>query len=230
MKNGNRLMLCDARGPLTQIIDVLAGKNGKLWANGIKTYLRQGAIKAFGWQTYGPFNLRPFESIEVLMAAINYKLKQRTVFQGKEYEIEILARQLIYPIEEEKDVQFVNLAVGALGFDKETSLSEIQDCLPDLGLELCRMSDAPRIFSSNDWHLKTMRDLQPGIFVSDPFFQKLRGQDDPQRPFLFELNFGISGGWISLNEHWREERDGDGKYFLDMPFSPNQRIVLRIKR
>lgn len=227
--NVNRLMFCDARGPLNQINDVLAGKNGKLWLKGINAYLRQGAIKAFGWKTYGPFQLRLFESVEVLMSSIKYKINQKRFFSN-EHDIELFIKQIDeYPINEEFEIKFVSMTVSELGFDEGATLSEIENCLPSLELEICKQSDAPRLFLSDDKTLDEIRKIREGIFVSKPFLRNLRGKEDPERPFLFNLFF-TGEDKVSLLIHWSENTDKDGKYPLDLFLDSYRKIVLRTKK
>lgn len=223
----NRLMFCNARGPLNQINDVLAGKNGKLWLKGINSYLRQGAIKAFGWKTYGPFQLRFFESSDVLMAAINYKLK-RDGFHGNDHDVQTFVSGLEYPIEE-SSVEFISLKVEELGFDRQTCYSEIEECLSSLDLELCEQSDAPRLFSSDINTINAIRNIGDCIFLSTPFFHSLRGKNDEKRPILFKMYFNQSNQ-ASITWHWHEDLDKEENYIMDMNFYPYEKIVLRIKR
>lgn len=231
MKNANRLMFYEVRGALTQINDVLSGKNGKLWHKGILQYLGQGAIKAFGWKIYGPFNLRLFESVDVLMAALCHKLKQpERLYFFNTHDVETLAKQIEYPIEEEKDVEFVVLTVGEMGFENsETRLSEIEECLSGLGLELCKQSDAPRLFlSENSTHDK-FKNVGEMVFVSKSFFINLRGKDDPQRPVLFHLNFSPKGERC-ISTYWSESTNKENEYLSDLPLYAGKRIVLRVKK
>ncbi|MFA6251310.1 MAG: hypothetical protein WC603_01655 [Candidatus Paceibacterota bacterium] len=229
MTDVNRLLFCDARGPMNQINDVLAGKNGKLWLKGINSYLRQGAIKAFGWETYGAFDLRFFESPDVLMAAIKFKLKPRDVFWGNEHDIEVLINQINYPVLQESGVEFVSLKIEELGFEKGARLSEIEDCLPGLGLEICRQSDAPGLFLTDKDSLDKIRKIERGVFISKPFFLHLRGKNDPERPILFELTFS-NVVEVGLHSFWSEATEGvEEKYPSDIFFTSSQKIVLRIK-
>jgi hypothetical protein len=226
MSNGNRLSFCEARGPLTQIIDVLAGKNGRLWARGINEYLRQGAINAFGWKIFGPYELRLFESVEVLMAAIDYKRKQYQFYFCNEDDIRTNLNQCIFPLVAMESVEYIGLTVKELGFDKITTLSEIEECLPGLGLSLCGQADAARIFTADDKTIDEISEIKNGIFLSKPFMQHLRGQDDPLRPFLFEMSF--DNGRVALSSHWREDKDEQGNYPADIAFYPGTRIILRV--
>jgi hypothetical protein len=236
MKNVHSLMFSDVKGPLSQIFDVLGGKNGRLWLKGINSFLRQGAIKAFRWSVYGPISFRPFESFEVLMGVINYKMKQKDSYSGNnEYDMGELVKQITYPIKEEWDVEFVSFKVKELGFDNGALVSEIEDCIDDLDLELCKQSDAPRLFSSDDSTINKIDGIEENesssdgaVFLSKPFFRNLRSEDDPIRPFFFVIDFSKHDNKriLILRQHWSEDKE-NGKYLLDMFLEGNTKIVLR---
>ena len=191
--------------------------------------MRQGAIKAFGWRTYGSFKLRFFESPDVLMAAVSHRFKNNDLIFGNEQEAEEKIRKMEFPIAEEI-VEFIVIKVEELGFPKEARLSEIEECLPGLDLELCEQSDAPRLFLSDDSVLDKFRAIRTVIFLSKPFLTHLRSDNDPERPLFFQMNFNEKN-LVTLTSHWHE---GDfienKKYNPDARLDYDETIILRVKQ
>lgn len=227
--NGNRLVFCDANGTLKQIIDVLSGKNGRLWLKGISAYVQQGAIKAFGWKTSKPVRLRSFESFEILMAVAEHRKTQENLFQSHNA-LNIL-QQLSFPIPEET-VTFIALSVKDLGFDGRTKVSAIKECLPSLDLELCRDSDSAQLWLTNDSDAKsflvaeTTRITGRALIVPGKMFHVEDSHED-KIPFLSQVYF-VSDGimYAGFNDKVSCKNECDE----DFDFLPQDKLLFRVKK
>lgn len=227
--NGNRLMFCDANGALKQIIDVLSGKNGRLWLKRINAYVQQGAMKAFGWKTSKPVRLRSFESFEILMAVAEHKKKQEKLFQS--YEAPSILQQLSFPIPEET-VTFIALSVKDLGFDEVTKISSIKECLPSLDLELCRDSDSAQLWLTDDPDAKsfligeTTNCVGRALIVPGKVFH-VENSHKEKIPFFSQVYF-ISDG-IMYRGH-NDKISCEDECDEDFDFLPQDKLLFRVKK
>ncbi len=135
--NDARLTLCEARGPLSDILEKLAGKQGRYWLTALKITLRkENAFHSEPFVVWGEVELGNFESVEIFVK----KLEEKNYYDSYKIEdrvINFLRNSIVVPTNARQKIKLVAVSAWELGLKNDTSYSEIVDRADWLGLKLC---------------------------------------------------------------------------------------------
>ena len=124
----SRIALCDASGPLTDLLQKLSGDNGDAWLQTLNWMLRNGAFPT--WKT-----IKLGTGIKTADDFRN-AIKQATMKIGN-WGNDILGKPAFTASSVETEVDLVNVSVAELGFKDGATRKEIYEQAIKLGLELC---------------------------------------------------------------------------------------------
>lgn len=185
--NSTRIALCDASGPLTDLLQKLSGEEGEQWLRDLGKFLRkQNPWEApRDWAVWLTLKL----GIDPKTAdAICADLKAAECFVS-DWAKDLLGKKAFVDsfASEEMDVELVVASVADLGFKNGATRKDIYERAQDLGLDLCPAEVGPALRKAY--------------------------KDQPKGEWLLIAMEPIAGsnGFLSVFDVWR---DGDGRRYL----------------
>jgi hypothetical protein len=144
-----RIALCDASGPLTDLLQKLSGENGDAYLSTLNKMLR-GELTENG-QHPTPITKREFAVWKTITLGTHKDVKslkkqvEKDGFKVSDWAADIMGKPAFTLATEETSVDLVNVSVGELGFTKATPLRDIYARAIDLGLQLCPAEVGPQL-------------------------------------------------------------------------------------
>lgn len=185
-----RLTLSDVRGPLTDLLEKLEGKDGEVWLRGLKKFLR----KENPWE--GP---EIFRTIQIGtykdVGSLRRALEESGTRIGT-WAKDILNRTPLNKSEQSLDL--MALSVKELGFPDGAQLQDIYKAANSQGLGFCPAEVGPQLClqyldqPEGEWLMIAMEAIK----------------DSDGNPSLFNVERDSSGRWLYA-------RYGDPAYFWD---------------
>lgn len=165
----SRLALCDASGPLTDILQKLSGEDGEQWMRALNKMLR----KENPWEE--PVIFKTIKLGTGLKPAHDF----RNDFKGNnlnvsDYAYSMLENSAFATASSETEVDLVVVSVGELGFRNGARRDQIYGRAKEFGLELCPAEVGPQLRRQyadqplNEWLLigmEPIRDSDGALFV-----------------------------------------------------------------
>lgn len=192
-----RIALCDASGPLTDLLQKLSGEEGAAWLQTLNRMLRNGAEKVF--QTWKTIKLGTG-----LKAAEDFRkaLKDGGHRIG-DWGNDILGKPAFKASETEIEVDLVVVSVEELGFKDGATRKDIYERALSYGLELCPNEVGPQLRlqytnqPNGEWLLIAMEpisDSDGNLYV----FYVVRDSNDS---WLYANDGNLGSFWLD-NYRW----------------------------
>ncbi len=137
-----RIALCDASGPLTDLLQKLSGESGDLHLSILNKMLR-GELTSAVKRTYSiwkKIKLGTHQDAKSLKEDI-----EKNGFTVNEYAAVIMTKPMFTLATEETMVNLVNVSASDLGFTKKAPLRDIYLRAIELGLKLCPAEVGPQL-------------------------------------------------------------------------------------
>lgn len=131
-----RIALCDASGPLTDLLQKLSGDNGGAWLQNLNRMLRTVAFPI--WKTIALGT--GLKTADEFRGALN-----SNGFRIDGWGNDILGRPAFKASKTEIQVDLVNVSVAELGFKDGATRADIYKQALELGLELCPNEVGPQL-------------------------------------------------------------------------------------
>jgi len=144
-----RIALCDASGPLTDLLQKLSGENGDAYLSTLNKMLR-GELTENGQQP-APITKREFVVWKTITLGTHKDAKslkkqvEKDGFRVSDWAADIMGKPAFTLATGETSVDLVNVSVGELGFTKATPLRDIYARAIELGLQLCPAEVGPQL-------------------------------------------------------------------------------------
>ena len=121
-----RIALCDARGPLTDLLQKLSGENGDRWISTLNNMLRNGLIFFPTWKTIKLGTYKFADDLSEVLMSRGFRIGDRAM--------QVLKKIPLADVETK--VELVLMTVAELGFTSCTRCDAIYDRAKQLGLDL----------------------------------------------------------------------------------------------
>ena len=132
-----KIALCDARGPLADLLDKLGGESGDQWLEALKHFLRRG-VQFPVWRTIKlGTGLKTADDFRKALADNGFKVS--------DWANDILGQPAFTAATEEIEVDLVVVSNAELGFEKGAKLKDTYARAKELGLELCSPEVGPQL-------------------------------------------------------------------------------------
>jgi hypothetical protein len=141
--NNNMLgiSLCEVRGLINDLMDKLCGKDGRMWLEAFKKFLRmENPFPVKVWNTWKTIKLGMFKNVEEIRQAL--KASGNSI---GDWANDILGKPAFKVSETEQDVELVNVSVLELGFKQGACYADICKRALELGLDLCPAEVGPQL-------------------------------------------------------------------------------------
>lgn len=140
---GTQIALCDARGPLTSLIDELSGKNGAEWLRALKRFNRKQdpwAAQADDWRIWKTVKLGAFKTGDEYLRAL--KKANVNIDDGVE---QLLNHPEFTCAKQEIEIDLAVMQVWQLGFRPEAHYVDIWKRAIERGFSLCPAEVGPAL-------------------------------------------------------------------------------------
>ncbi len=207
-----RIALCDASGPLTDLLQKLSGDNGDAHLSILNKMLRGELVENGTHAVPAPAAPREFAVWKTITLGTHKDAKslkkdlERNGFRVSDWSADIMTKPAFTLASEETKIDLVNVSVGELGFTKATPLRDIYARAIELGLKLCPAETGPQLRRQHadqpngEW----LRVAMEAITASDGY------------PRIFHVAHDNFGRWLST--------DWGGP---DLAWDPDYRFVFR---
>ena len=177
-----RLTVGEAKGAVGDLLEKLAGDEGKEWLRDLKRFLRKEPC-------WGPPEFNPWRPLTLGLhktADLYREALTQAGFKISEWALHILGKPQFTVATEETEVELVVVTVGDLGFPKGAILEQIYTRAKQHGLKLCPPEVGPALRLQypdqplGEWLLIAM--------------EPITGPDGS--PYVFCVGHGDSGRWL----------------------------------
>jgi hypothetical protein len=192
-----QIALCNARGPLTDLLQKLSGENGEAWLQNLNQFLRgelpvASLVREFAtWKT---IKIGTEKSVKDLSKALT-----DGGFRIGDYAAQIFKKTAI--AETETEIELVLVTVAELGFTKATRRDAIYNRVKELGLDLVPAEVGPQLRLAytdqplNEWMVMGMEPIAD----SDGYLH------------VFSVEHDVDGRWLrtrygSPGHEWGPDR------------------------
>lgn len=161
--SNTRLVLSDIRGPLTDLLARLEGKDGGVWLRGLKKFLR----KENPWEKPESFKIieiGTYGNVKSLRKALEDPGAQIGNWAGDILNETTLSKS-------KKSLDLVILTVKELGFPEGAQLKDIYEAADAQGLDLCPAEVGPQLRlqypdqPSGEWLIIAMKPIKDSVGV-----------------------------------------------------------------
>lgn len=173
----SRIALCDASGPLTDLLQKLSGDNGDAWLQTFNRMLRTGAFQTLKTIKLGTELKTADDFCNAIKCAI---------MKIGNWGNDILGKPVFTTSNTEMELDLVNISVAELGFKDGATRKEIYERAIQFGLELCPAEVGPQLrlqYKDQPKGERLIIAMEP-IAVSDGHL------------YVFNVEHGYDGLWL----------------------------------
>jgi hypothetical protein len=146
-----RIALCDASGPLIDLLQKLSGDNGDAWLQNLNKFNRGELVENCHQSVTTSATPREFAIWKTITLGVQKDVKalkkalEKYGFKVGDYAADIMTKPTFAVATEEEKIDLVKVSVAELGLTATTPLRDIYARAFEVGLKLCPNEVGPRL-------------------------------------------------------------------------------------